>query len=277
MTPRPGPLAPLLAALLPRLLRSLALGLLALVILLPLAQTLLISFTATLPHDGLTPGQLSLVNYRNIFATPALVASIGNSLVYVLLNVALCLLAGLPAAYAFARFRFLGDRHLLLLLLAFRVTPPVVLSLPIFILFAQVHLINSPIGIALVHCLFNLPIAIWILESFIAAVPREFDETAFLDGHSTPSFFLRHLIPAIAPGIGVTAFFCFIFSWVEVVFARILTVTAGKPITMAINALFSFQTDFGLVMAMTVFSLLPGLAMIWFVRNHIARGFTIRT
>ena len=73
------------------------------------------------------------------------------------------------------------------------------------------------------------------------------------------------------------AFFCFIFSWVEVVFARILTVTAGKPVTMAINALFGFQTDIGLVMAMTVFSLLPGLAMIYFVRNHIARGFVIRT
>ncbi len=193
-----------------------------------------------------------------------------------LLNVALCIGAGLPAAYALARNRFVGDRHFLFLLLAFRVTPPVVLSLPIFILFANVGLVNTPVGIALVHCLFNLPIAIWILESFISAVPKEFDETAFIDGHSLPSFMLRQLIPAIAPGIGVAAFFCFIFSWVEVVFARILTVTAGKPITMAINALFGFQTDIGLVMAMTVVSLLPGVGMIWFVRKHIARGFVMR-
>ena len=257
--------------------RAVAFTLLALLILLPLAQTILLSFMATLPHDGVTYGQASLINYRNIFATPALVASIWNALTYVLLNVALCLAAGLPAAYAFARFRFTGDRHFLFLMLAFRVTPPVVLSLPIFILFAQVNLVNSPVGIALVHCLFNLPIAIWILERFISAIPRAYDETAFLDGHSLPSFFLRHLIPAIAPGIGVAAFFCFIFSWVEVVFARILTVTGGKPMTMAINALFTFQTDIGLVMAMTVFSLLPGLAMIWFVRNHISRGFEIRT
>ncbi len=259
------------------LFRAAAFALLAALILLPLAQTILLSFTATIPHDGVTIGQPTLINYRHIFTTPALTASIGNSLIYVLLNVALCLVAGLPAAYAFARFRFTGDRHVLFLMLAFRVTPPVVLSLPIFILFAQVNLVNSPIGIALVHCLFNLPIAIWILESFIAAVPREYDETAFLDGHSLPSYFFRYLIPAIAPGIGVTAFFCFIFSWVEVVFARILTVTAGKPVTMAINALFSFQTDIGLVMAMTVFSLLPGLLMIWFVRNHISRGFALRT
>jgi glycerol transport system permease protein len=148
--------------------------------------------------------------------------------------------------------------------------------LPIFILFAQFNLINAPIGIALVHCLFNVPIAIWILESFIAAVPSEFDEMACLDGHSWVSFFFRHLIPAIAPGIGVSAFFCFVFSWVEVVFARILTVTSGKPITMAISALFSFRTDMGLVMAMTVISLLPGLGMIYFVRNYISRGFIIK-
>ncbi|MCZ8078083.1 MAG: carbohydrate ABC transporter permease [Rhodobacteraceae bacterium] len=249
---------------------------LAAFILLPLAQTFLLSFMSTLPRDGMVEGEWSLINYRNIAADPALTGSIINSMIYVLLNVALCIGAGLPAAYALSRYRFVGDRHFLFLLLAFRVTPPVVLSLPIFILFANVGLVNTPVGIALVHCLFNLPIAIWILESFISAVPKEFDETAFIDGHSLPSFMLRHLVPAIAPGIGVAAFFCFIFSWVEVVFARILTVTAGKPITMAINALFGFQTDIGLVMAMTVVSLVPGLGMIWFVRNHIARGFVMR-
>jgi glycerol transport system permease protein len=256
--------------------RYLALGALGLFVLLPFAQTVMLSFVSTLPREGLAEGTPSLVNYRNFLASPALMASLVNSGVYVVLNVALCLVAGLPAAYALARYRFVGDRHFLFLLLAFRVTPPVVLSLPVFILFAQFGLVNSPVGIALVHCLFNLPVTIWILESFISAVPRELDETAFLDGQSLPRFLIRHLIPAIAPGIGVAAFFCFIFSWVEVVFARALTVTAGKPITMAINALFGFQTDIGLVMAMTVVSLVPGVAMIWFVRRHIARGFTVR-
>lgn len=257
-------------------LRPLVIAVLAGFILLPLAQTFLLSFMVTLPREGMVEGEWSLTNYRAVLASPVLMASIGNSALYVSINVALCLVAGLPAAYALSRYSFVGDRHFLLLLLAFRATPPVVLSLPIFILFSRFGLVNSPVGIALVHCLFNLPIAIWILEAFISAVPRELDETAFLDGHSLPGFFIRHLIPAVAPGIGVAAFFCFLFSWVEVVFARILTVTAGKPITMAINALFGFQTDIGLVMAMTVVSLVPGLAMIWFVRNHIAKGFTLR-
>ncbi len=258
------------------MMRAVALTLLAGFILLPLAQAVLLSFTATLPQDGLAEGALGLMNYRAVLAAPELRAAMLNSAIYVLLNVALCIALALPAAYGLARYRFMGDRHFLLAILVFRVTPPVVLSLPIFILFAELGLVNSPVGIALVHCLFNLPVAIWILESFIRAVPRELDETAFLDGHSGPAFFLRHLIPAIAPGIGVAAFFCFIFSWVEVVFARILTVTGGKPITMAINAMFGFQTNIGMVMAMTCLSLLPGVAMIWFVRNHIARGFSLR-
>ncbi|MFM7332866.1 MAG: carbohydrate ABC transporter permease [Tabrizicola sp.] len=254
------------------------LGILALAgfILLPLVQAILLSFTATLPTDTVAEGTVGLMNYRAVLAAPELRAAMVNSLVYVSLNVVLCITIALPAAYALARHRFTGDRHFLLMILVFRVTPPVVLSLPIFILFSQFGLVNSPVGIALVHCLFNLPVAIWILESFIRAVPREYDETAFLDGHSGTSFFFRHLIPQISPGIGVAAFFCFIFSWVEVVFARILTVTGGKPITMAIQAMFSFQTDIGMVMAMTCLSLVPGVAMIWFVRNHLARGFTLR-
>jgi glycerol transport system permease protein len=257
-------------------MRLLALVALTAFILLPLVQALILSVTATLPTDTLAEGTLGLMNYRNVLAAPELRAAMVNSLIYVSLNVALCIAVGLPAAYALARYRFVGDRHFLLAILVFRVTPPVVLSLPIFILFSQFGLVNSPIGIALVHCLFNLPVAIWILESFIRAVPRAFDEMAFLDGHSGLSFFVRHLIPQITPGIGVAAFFCFIFSWVEVVFARILTVTGGKPITMAIQAMFSFQTDIGMVMAMTCLSLVPGVALIWFVRNHLARGFTLR-
>ena len=246
-------------------------------ILLPFIQMLVLSFTSTLPREGIVQGGFSLVNFRNIMASELLSGSIINSIIYVTLNVLVTILVALPAAYGISRFSFTGDRHVFLMLIAFRITPPVVLTLPVFILFAKVGLVNSPVGIALVHCVFNIPIAIWILESFISAVPKELDETAFLDGYSLPRFMIRQLLPLIAPGVGVTAFFCFMFSWVEVVFARILTVTGGKPITMAINSLYGFRTDIGLVMAMTLVSLVPGLAVIYFVRNHIAKGFIVRT
>jgi glycerol transport system permease protein len=256
---------------------TLFLACIGLFILLPFFQMFVLSFTSTLPRNDISQWQFSTVNFENILASPLLSGSIVNSMAYVSLNVAITIMVALPAAYAISRYRFTGDKHVFLLLIAFRITPPVVLTLPVFILFAKVGLVNSPVGIALVHCVFNIPIAIWILESFISAVPKELDETAFLDGYSLPNFIIKQLLPLIAPGIGVTAFFCFMFSWVEVVFARILTVTGGKPITMAINTLYGFRTDIGLVMAMTLVSLVPGLAVIYFVRNHIAKGFIVRS
>ncbi|MGH1366979.1 MAG: carbohydrate ABC transporter permease [Maritimibacter sp.] len=259
-----------------RAVKLCALVCLSVALLAPLAQSVLLSFMSTLPRDDIAKGALTVLNYRNLFQDPDLVSSLWTSILYVCANIVICLGVGLPAAYAISRFSFVGDRHVMLMLLAFRITPPVVLSLPVFLLFAKLNLLNSPLGIALVHCLFNVPITIWILESFISSVPREFDETAFLDGHSLPGFFFKHLLALIAPGIAVAAFFCFIFSWVEVVFARILTSTGGKPISMAIEGLFGFQTDVGLVMAMTVLSLMPGIVLLFFARNHLSKGFQLR-
>ncbi|MBF9031106.1 ABC transporter permease subunit [Rhodobacterales bacterium HKCCE3408] len=259
-----------------RLLKVAGFLALALFILLPLSQAVTLSFVSTVTREDVPLGSFTWLNYANVFRTERLAASLINSTIYVTLNVALCIAVALPAAYAFSRFRFRGAHAVFFALLAFRVTPTVVLSLPVFLVFARVDLLNTPVGVALAHAVFNVPIAIWILESFISAVPRAYDETAFMDGHSTGSFILRRLVPAIAPGIGTAAFFCFMFSWVEVVLARTLTITDGKPITTAIQSLFGFSTDIGLVMAMTTLSLIPGLAMIWLVRNHISRGFTIR-
>jgi glycerol transport system permease protein len=128
------------------MMRAVALTLLAGFILLPLVQAVLLSFTATLPQDGLAEGALGLMNYRAVLAAPELRAAMLNSAMYVLLNVALCIALALPAVYGLARYRFMGDRHFLLAILVFRVTPPVVLSLPIFILFAELGLVISRSG-----------------------------------------------------------------------------------------------------------------------------------
>ncbi|MFT4725758.1 MAG: glycerol transport system permease protein [Granulosicoccus sp.] len=256
-------------------LKYLALLLFALFIFLPFHPVVTLSFQSTIDRPDIAAGQFTLVNYLQIFDRPELRASLLNSISYVLISIGITLPVALLSAYAFSRYSFIGDKHLFLAILVFRITPPVVLSMPIFQLFSSFDLINRASGIALAHCLFNIPITIWILESFLSAIPKEVDETAYLDGYSIPRFFYKILIPMMMPGIGVAAFFCFMFSWVEVVFARVLTITDGKPISMAINALFGFSTDFGLIMALTMVSLLPGLIMIWFVRHHIARGFTL--
>jgi glycerol transport system permease protein len=244
-------------------------------IFLPLIQMTLLSFVVTLAKPDANVGSFTWGNYSTIMIDPNLRSAFVNSIAYVLINICITVPVAIPAAYAFSRMSFLGDKHLFLAFIAFRITPPVVLTLPIFQLFSAVGIVNSVFGIALAHCLFNLPIAIWILQGFISAIPKEMDEAAFLDGYSRPRFIWKFLLPQIAPGIAVTAFFCFMFSWVEVVFARILTTTNGKPISMAINALFGFQTDIGLVMAVTVASMVPGALLLFAMRNHLSRGFKI--
>src|SRR3546814_12877405 len=107
--------------------------------------------------------------------------------------------------------------------------PPAVFALPFFQLYSAFGLIDTHIAVALAHCLFNVPLAVWILEGFMSGVPREIDETAYLDGYTFPRFFMRVFLPLIRAGIGVTAFFCFMFSWVELLLARTLTTVYAKP------------------------------------------------
>src|SRR4029077_15518014 len=123
----------------------------------------------------------------------------------------------------FSRYQFLGDKDVFFLLLTNRMTPPAVFLLPFFQLYTPLGLLDTHIAVALAHCLFNVPLAVWILEGFMSGVPRELDELAFIDGHSFPQFFRKFLLPSIASGIGVAAFFCFMFSWVELLLAKTLT------------------------------------------------------
>ena len=136
-------------------------------ILLPFIQMLVLSFTSTLPREGIVQGGFSLVNFRNIMVSELLSGSIINSIIYVKLYVLVTILVALPAANGISRFSFTGDRHVFLMLIAFRITPPVVLTLPVFILFAKVGLVNSPVGIAwsTVCSIFPLQSGYWKVSS----------------------------------------------------------------------------------------------------------------
>ena len=224
----------------------------------------------------LWPEQPTLANYRLIFTDPSWYSGYINSLKYVVINTILSITFALPAAYAFSRYRFLGDKHLFFWLLSNRMAPAAVFALPFFNLYSAIGLFDTPWAVALAHCLFNIPLAVWILEGFISSVPREIDETAFLDGYSFPRFFVKILMPLMASGIGVTAFFCFMFSWVELLLARTLTSVNAKPIAATMTRTVSAAgMDWGVLAAAGVLTIVPGAVVIWFVRNYIARGFAL--
>ncbi len=232
-------------------------------------QEILSSFT-------LWPDNLTFDNYRVILTDSSWYMGYVNSTIYVVLNTLISITVALPAAYAFSRYRFLGDKHLFFWLLTNRMAPPAVFALPFFQFYSSVGLFDSHIAVALAHCLFNVPLAVWILEGFMSGVPREIDETAYIDGYSFPRFFARIFVPLIAPGIGVAAFFCFMFSWVELLLARTLTSVAAKPISATMTRTVSASgLDWGVLAAAGILTIVPGALVIYFVRNHIAKGFAL--
>jgi glycerol transport system permease protein len=130
--------------------------------------------------------------------------------------------------------------------------------------------------VALAHTLFNIPLAVWILEGFMSGVPKELDETAYVDGYSFPRFFTKIFMPTIAAGIGVAAFFCFMFSWVELLLAKTLTAVEAKPIAATMTRTASTSGyELGLLAAAGVLTIVPGAVVIYFVRNYIAKGFAL--
>ena len=248
-------------------------------LMLPIYWLLNMSFKTTneiLGSFTLWPDKFTVENYVTIFTDPTWYNGYINSLAYVSINTMISVSVALPAAYAFSRHRFLGDKHLFFWLLTNRMAPPAVFALPFFQLYSAMNLFDTYIAVALAHCLFNIPLAVWILEGFMSGVPKEIDETAYIDGYSFPRFFVKIFMPMIASGIGVAAFFCFMFSWVELLLAKTLTSVAAKPIAAVMTRTSSTSGyELGLLAAAGALTIIPGAVVIYFVRNYIAKGFAL--
>ena len=248
-------------------------------LMLPIYWLVNMSFKTTneiLGGFSLYPQNFTLENYVVIFTDPTWYNGYINSIIYVVMNTIISVTVALPAAYAFSRYRFLGDKHLFFWLLTNRMAPPAVFALPFFQLYSAVELFDTHIAVALAHALFNIPLAVWILEGFMSGVPKELEETAFLDGYSFSRFFVRIFIPTIAAGIGVAMFFAFMYSWVELLLAKTLTSVAAKPIAAIMTRTASTAGyQLGLLAAAGTLTIIPGAFVIYFVRNYIAKGFAM--
>ncbi len=260
-------------------LKSLIPAIYILFLLLPIYWLVNMSFKSTneiLGSFTLWPRTFTFDNYIKIFTDPTWYNGYINSLKYVIANTILSVSVALPAAYAFSRYRFIGDKHLFFWLLSNRMAPAAVFALPFFQLYSAVGLFDTPWAVALAHALFNVPLAVWILEGFMSGVPKELDETAYVDGYSFPGFFFKIFVPTIAAGIGVACFFCFMFSWVELLLAKTLTSVAAKPIAATMTKTASSSGyELGLLAAAGTLTIIPGAFVIYFVRNYIAKGFAL--
>src|SRR5215831_14370618 len=246
---------------------------------LPVYWMILMSFKSNeeiLAAFSLWPRNFTWDHYRTIFTDESWYSGYINSLIYVVINTVISLCVALPAAYAFSRYTFLGDKHVFFWLLTNRMTPPAVFLLPFFQLYTTLGLMDTHIAVALAHLVFNVPLAVWILEGFMSGIPREIDETAYIDGYTFPRFFITIFLPLIKAGVGVAAFFCFMLSWVELLLARTLTSVNAKPIVATMTRTVSAAgMDWATLAAAGVLTILPGALVIWFVHPYIAKGFAM--
>ncbi|TWG91572.1 multiple sugar transport system permease protein [Nocardioides sp. J9] len=229
-----------------------------------------IGFDATLDH------------YRDVFVKPGggrsdLSVAFLNSVIVAGASTALATLLGVPAAWAYSRFTLKAKKDQLFFILSTRFMPPVVVVIPIFLMYRDLGLINTKLGLVLIYTAFNVPFTIWMMKGFIDEVPAEYEDAAMLDGYSRFQAFYKVTLPLLVPGIAATAVFALIFSWNEFVFAIFLTSSSDvRTAPPAIAGLIGGTTvDWGLVAASAVVFALPVLVFTYLVRKHLVAGVTL--
>jgi len=247
--------------------------------LLPLIWTFLTSFKTPVDATANPPKWIfipTLENYIKVFSEEKFPLYLSNSLIISTTCAISLLLIVFPAAYSLARFKIHGKEDILFWLLSTRITPPVIILIPIFIIFKNLNLLDTYPAIILMHMCINLPLALWMLLSFFEGLPKDIEEAAMVDGCSHLGVLLRIVLPLALPGIAVTTLLCFLFSWNEVLFALILTGLNTKTASIAIyNYLTWVEIKWGELSSAAILIMLPPILITFLAQKYIVRGLMI--
>jgi multiple sugar transport system permease protein len=216
-----------------------------------------------------------LDNYLEVFRRTDFGRHAFNSLIAGGLNVGLTLLLALPASYAMSRYRT-GGKDLMFWFLSIRMMPPIVGAVPLFVIAAQIKLVDSYAILPILYLMLNIPFAIWMLKSFIDEIPREIEESAMIDG-CTMMAAIRHIIlPLLKPGLFATSVFCFIIAWNEFLLANIFTreVAVTLPVGIA-NFITEKQILWGYITAASTLATLPPIALLLVFQRNLVRSLTL--
>ena len=187
----------------------------------------------------------------------------------------LSLLFGVPAAYSLSRARFRARRQIALWVLASRMAPPIAFTIPFFLAYRYLGLLDTVAGLTLIYLTFNLALVIWMMQTFFDSVPPALEEAAWIDGCSIWEAFLRITLPLAAPGVAATAVLCFIFSWTEFLVSLQLT-TSIRTIPVKISTFVtSTGTEWGFITALGSAAMVPSFIFILLVQRHLVRGLTL--
>jgi N,N'-diacetylchitobiose transport system permease protein len=198
-----------------------------------------------------------------------------NSLFVTLSAVLVSSMLALLAAIAVARFRFRFRTTYLIMLLAVQMVPQQALVIALYLDFRKLNLLDSLIGLSLLYLTFSLPVTIWMLRNFVAAVPRELEHAAAIDGAGPFQVFWKVLLPLVAPGLVTTSVFAFIFAWNEFVFALTFLGTDQGKYTLPVYVTYFFgkgTADWGAIMAASVLFTLPVMVFFLIVQRRLRTG-----
>jgi multiple sugar transport system permease protein len=198
-----------------------------------------------------------------------------NSTVTATSTTVLALLLGVPAAYAFSRARLRAQRLLSLWTLTTRMAPAIAFGIPFFLIYKELGLIDTRVGLIVIYLTFNLSLVIWMMRAFFDGVPRSLEEAAYIDGAGVATAFVRIALPLAAPGLATTAIFTFLLSWNDFFYSLILTRSEAVTAPVAIVNFMNYESwEWGKVAAAATMIMLPVVALSILVRKYIVRGLT---
>lgn len=245
----------------------------------PFAWLILTSLTPSerLAATGvsLSPEGWGLDNYVRLIGHTSFLGNMGHSLIIALGTVALGLVVAVAAAYAFSRFRFLGRRSAMLLFLLVNMFPVVLLILPLFVLMRRAGLLDSHLALILANATVAIPFSVWMLTSYVSAIPKSLDEAAMIDGCSRLGALRRVVLPLAMPGIVSTGIYVFITAWNEYLYALTLGGRNVRTVTVAVQTLIGeYQIEWGLLAAGGVVGALPATLLFLLVQRRLVGGLT---
>lgn len=198
-----------------------------------------------------------------------------NSVVVAFGSTFLAVLLGTLAAYGFSRFKVPLADDLLFFILSTRMMPPIAVAIPIYLMYRELGLSDTALGMILLYTAVNVSLAVWLLKGFIDEIPREYEEAAMIDGYTRLQAFVKVVLPQAATGIAATAIFCLIFAWNEYAFAVLLTSGSAQTAPPFIPTIIGEGgMDWPAVGAGTTIFLIPILVFTILLRKHLLRGIT---
>lgn len=213
-------------------------------------------------------------HYADVLTRANFLKAFANTVIVSTSAVVLSLCAGVPAAYAFARFPFRGSSFLFFALLVMRMLPPIAVLVPMYVLFTKIGLTTTHLSVVLAYSTFSLPLVVWIMRGFFEDLPKELEESAWIDGCSRFSAFFRVALPLSRPGMVAASILCLQLAWNDFLFAAVLTNNATQtlPVLMAGFSGGDSGVDWGGLTASGMLVILPVIVFSFAAQKHLVAG-----